>query len=95
MRVIVTGDRNWYAPDLADNVVARLLVRYGPGLVIVHCGGRYIRTLIDPALIWWFGQSAGTDRTSPNSAGHDSSCAWYPLMPGRIINSIAIALQSD
>jgi hypothetical protein len=38
MRVIVTGDRNWYAPDLAEEVVGRLLVRYGPGLVIVHGG---------------------------------------------------------
>jgi hypothetical protein len=36
MRVIVTGDRNWYAPDLADQVVTRLLVRYGSGLVIVQ-----------------------------------------------------------
>ena len=38
MRVIVTGNRNWYAPDLAEQVVSRLLVRYGPGLVIVHGG---------------------------------------------------------
>ncbi len=36
MRIIVTGDRNWYAPDLAEQVINRLLVRYGPGLVIVH-----------------------------------------------------------
>lgn len=36
MRIIVTGDRNWYAPDLAEQVLNRLLLRYGPGLVIVH-----------------------------------------------------------
>jgi hypothetical protein len=36
MRVIVTGDRAWYAPELAAEVVRRLLVRYGPELVIVH-----------------------------------------------------------
>jgi hypothetical protein len=36
MRVIVTGDRRWYAPDLAVQVVNRLLFRYGPDLVIVH-----------------------------------------------------------
>jgi hypothetical protein len=36
MRVLVTGDRRWYAPDLAVQVVNRLLVRYGPSLVIVH-----------------------------------------------------------
>jgi hypothetical protein len=36
MRVIVTGDRNWYASELAAEVVKRLLVLYGPDLVIVH-----------------------------------------------------------
>jgi hypothetical protein len=36
MRVIVTGDRRWYDADLAKQVVNRLLLRYGPGLVIVH-----------------------------------------------------------
>src|SRR4051812_27606870 len=38
MRIIVTGDRNWYAPELAEQVLNRLLARYGPGLVIVHGG---------------------------------------------------------
>lgn len=38
MRVIVTGDRNWYAPELAEEVLNRLLARYGSGLVIVHGG---------------------------------------------------------
>lgn len=36
MRIIVTGDRNWYAPDLAEQVLNRLILRYGPGLVIIH-----------------------------------------------------------
>jgi hypothetical protein len=36
MRVIVTGNRQWYAPDLAEKLVNRLLRKYGPGLVIVH-----------------------------------------------------------
>jgi hypothetical protein len=36
MRIIITGDRNWYDPDLADQIVARLIARYGPGIVIVH-----------------------------------------------------------
>jgi len=31
----VTGNRHWCAPELVLN---RLLVRYGPGLVIVHGG---------------------------------------------------------
>ncbi|QEH36470.1 hypothetical protein OJF2_50340 [Aquisphaera giovannonii] len=38
MRIIVTGDRNWYAPDLAEQVLNRLMVRYGPDLTIVHGG---------------------------------------------------------
>jgi hypothetical protein len=38
MRVLVTGDRNWYDPNLAKQVVNRLLVQCGPGLVIVHRG---------------------------------------------------------
>jgi hypothetical protein len=38
MRVIITGDRAWHAPALAAEVVKRLLVRYGPDLVIVHGG---------------------------------------------------------
>lgn len=36
MRVIVTGDRKWYAPDMAEQVLNRLILRYGPGLVVVH-----------------------------------------------------------
>jgi hypothetical protein len=38
MRIIVTGDRNWYAHDLAEQVLKRLILRYGPGLIIVHDG---------------------------------------------------------
>jgi hypothetical protein len=33
MRVIATGDRAWYAPELAEQIVNRLIARYGPGLV--------------------------------------------------------------
>ncbi len=36
MRVIVTGDRAWDCRDLAEQVVRRLLAKYGQGLVIVH-----------------------------------------------------------
>ncbi|WP_422928597.1 SLOG family protein [Singulisphaera sp. PoT] len=39
MRVIITGDRNWYDPDLAESVLNRLLLRYGPSLTIVHGAG--------------------------------------------------------
>lgn len=36
MRVLVTGCRRWYIPDVAEVVVARMIARYGPGIVIVH-----------------------------------------------------------
>jgi hypothetical protein len=38
MRIIVTGDRNWYAPDLAEGILNRLILRLWPGFVIVHGG---------------------------------------------------------
>ena len=38
MRIIVTGDRAWYAPELAEDVLNRLILRHGPGFVIVHGG---------------------------------------------------------
>ena len=38
MRVIVAGEKHWHADDLAEDVVTRLLRRYGPSLVIVHGG---------------------------------------------------------
>jgi len=38
MRILVTGDRRWYCPDLAEAVLGRLVMRYGPHLVIVHGG---------------------------------------------------------
>src|SRR4051794_19861676 len=36
MWIIVTDDRNWHAPELAEEVLNRLILRFGPGLVIVH-----------------------------------------------------------
>jgi hypothetical protein len=49
MRVLVTGDRHWYAPDLAVQVVNRLLARYGRDLVIVHGAA--------PGIDWSFTQA--------------------------------------
>ena len=36
--VVITGDRFWGCPDLAEQVLNRLLARYGPDLVIIHGG---------------------------------------------------------
>lgn len=42
MRILITGCRHWHDPDMAEVVVARLIARYGPGIVIVHGGCRGI-----------------------------------------------------
>lgn len=36
MRIIITGDRKWYAPEQAEEVISRLIISYGGSLVIVH-----------------------------------------------------------
>ena len=36
MRVLITGDRHWHCSRLAADVVARLVAKYGPNIVIVH-----------------------------------------------------------
>jgi YspA, cpYpsA-related SLOG family len=38
MRIIIAGERHWNTPELAEDVVNRLLARYGPELVIVRGG---------------------------------------------------------
>jgi hypothetical protein len=38
MRINVAGDRHWAAIDLAEDILNRLLVKYGPNLVIVNGG---------------------------------------------------------
>ena len=38
VRIIVTGDRHWRAPDFAKQIVSRLLPKYGPDIVIVRGG---------------------------------------------------------
>jgi hypothetical protein len=36
MRILIAGDRHWRCDELAEQIVNRLLARYGPGLMIVH-----------------------------------------------------------
>jgi hypothetical protein len=38
MRILITSDRHWRCDDLAEQILGRLLARYGPGLVIIHGG---------------------------------------------------------
>jgi hypothetical protein len=39
MRILVAGDQHWRCTELALRVVNRLLVHYGPDVVIIHGGG--------------------------------------------------------
>lgn len=36
LRVLVTGSRDWACHAVAEQVIARLLSRYGPNVVVVH-----------------------------------------------------------
>jgi hypothetical protein len=38
MRILITGDWHWRCDDLAEQIINRLLARYGPELIIVHGG---------------------------------------------------------
>ena len=49
MRVIITGDRGWACHDLAERIVNRLVVRYGPDLTIVHGGATGVDQAFDEA----------------------------------------------
>jgi hypothetical protein len=40
VRILITGSRDWACHELAESVIARLIARYGPNLVIVHGGAR-------------------------------------------------------
>jgi hypothetical protein len=42
MRILIVGEPRWYAPELAEEVVNRLIARYGPSIRIVHGGGKGI-----------------------------------------------------
>ena len=39
MRILVTGDRFWTCPKLANSIVRRLVARYGPEITIILGGG--------------------------------------------------------
>jgi hypothetical protein len=64
MRILVTGDRHWNCPALAEQIVNRLLARYGPEITIVHGGEpgvdqavamacKQLGVPVEPRLIQW------------------------------------------
>lgn len=44
MRIIITGCRDWYIPDVAESVVARMIRMHGPGIVIINGGAPGVDT---------------------------------------------------
>jgi hypothetical protein len=66
MRILITGDRHWRCDELAEQVLNRLLARYGPDLVVVHGGapgvdqafnvaGSELGLTVEPHLADWRG----------------------------------------
>lgn len=49
MRVLITGCRRWYDLDLAEAVLNRILLRYGPPIVVVHGGATGVDAAFDEA----------------------------------------------
>jgi hypothetical protein len=42
VRILITDDRHWRCDALAEQILNRLLARYGPDLTIVHGGVRCV-----------------------------------------------------
>jgi hypothetical protein len=39
-RILISGDRHWECPEVAEWILQSLLVRHGPGFVVVHGAAR-------------------------------------------------------
>lgn len=95
MRVIITGDRAWYCPDLAHEVVGRLLLKYGPALTVIHgaasgvdaafaeaCSDLDVTQERHPADWDRYGKGAGPRRNAEIiSAGADLCIAVHRFLP--------------
>ena len=66
MRILLAGDRHWRCDELAEQIINRLVARYGPDLVVVHGGapgvdqsfsvaGRELGTTVEPHVADWKG----------------------------------------
>jgi hypothetical protein len=75
MCILITGDRHWRCDDLAEQIINRLLARYGADLVVVHGGAagvdnafavacRKLGIALEPHLADWkgLGNIAGPTR---------------------------------
>jgi YspA, cpYpsA-related SLOG family len=87
MRVIVKGGRHWAALDLAEDILKRLLTKYGPNLVIIDGGAcgvdkafaiafRKLGVLAEPHLADWkgLGNVAGPARNRAMVASGADMC---------------------
>jgi hypothetical protein len=94
MCILITGDCHWRCDELAEQIVNRLLARYGPGLVIVHGGApgvdnafarpcRELGIVGEPHLADWkgLGNIAGPERNREMvEAGADLCIALHRSM---------------
>jgi hypothetical protein len=94
MRILVTGDRHWRCDDLAEQIVNRLIARYGPDLVVVHGGApgvdqsfseacRHLGIPAEPHLADWKGLKniAGPARNREMvQSGADLCVALHPTL---------------
>jgi hypothetical protein len=75
IRILITGDRHWRCDDLAEQILNRLLARYGPDLTVVHGGAAGVDNafavaceelgiVVEPHLADWrdLGNIAGPER---------------------------------
>jgi hypothetical protein len=88
MRVLITGDRSWVCRELAEQVIRRLMFRYGPDVVIVHGGA----TGVDEA----FATSA--ERLGVNTEAHPVTGEdWQRVgkRAGPLRNAHMVALGAD
>jgi hypothetical protein len=87
VRILITGERHWRCDNLAAQIMNRLLVRYGPELVVVHGGAPGIdqsfqvacQTLgvtVEPHLADWkgLGNIAGSKRNQEMVAAGSDLC---------------------
>jgi ABC-type sugar transport system substrate-binding protein len=80
IRVLVTGDRAWWCHDLAEAVMARLLARYGPHLVIVHGAASGVDAAFDDAAF-----DAGVDREPHPAEWGKHGRAAGPIRNGEMV----------
>lgn len=84
-RILVTGDRNWRCHGQADQIVNRLIARYGPDLVIVHGAASGVDTAFAEAC-----EDVGIDHEP-----HPAAWETYGKRAGPLRNTAMVAAGAD